>query len=62
MFLLKINGIKEVVIRTAKGRRMILEDVEEEKYPEIIEDYFGKEFEKDDQFYYTKVYEKIFFF
>jgi hypothetical protein len=41
---------------------MILEDVEEEKYPEIIEEYFGKEFEKDDQFYYSKVYEIIIFF
>jgi len=39
---------------------MILKDMEEEKYPEIIEEYFGKEFDKDDQFYYTKIFGKWF--
>jgi len=38
---------------------MILEDIDEEKYPEIIEEYFGGEFDKDDQFYYTKVFYRI---
>ena len=38
---------------------MILEDIDEEKYPEIIEEYFGGEFDKDDQFYYTKVFHRI---
>ena len=42
---------------------MILEDCDENSYPEIIEEYFGGDFDKDDKLYYTKVnYTKIIYF
>ena len=49
------------MIRTAKGRRMFLEDFDENSYPEIIEEYFGGEFDKDDRFYFTKVFKNQLF-